>query len=230
MVKLAFDSADLLNVSDPKEMPAYTVPEAAWALRIPTSTVRSWFYGNRDQFEPLLRPALTDPALLSFNNLVEVFVLRSLRTKHHISMQHVRRALDRVVHELDNPRPLLREAFRTDGVRLFVEAYGETQDAETGQRTLFDEHLQRIEFRDGMASRVFPFYWPVEVAASPRAVVIDSTRSFGRPIVDRINIPTEIIHDRWWAGETIESLSVDYRCKIADIDEALRYERKKPAA
>lgn len=77
MVKLAFDPAELLDISDPKEMPAYTVPEAAWALRIPTSTVRCWFFGNRDQFEPLLRPALPDPALLSFNNLVEIFVLRS---------------------------------------------------------------------------------------------------------------------------------------------------------
>lgn len=231
MVKLAFDPAELLNVSDPKEMPAYTTPEAAWALRIPESTVRSWFFGQGGQFQPLLTPAAPESRLLSFNNLVEVFVLRSLRQPPYaIPMPRLRKALDRVENELGRVRPLLHESFKTDGVRLFIEVVGQTQDAESGQRALFEDHLTRIDFKDGQASRVFPFYDHTQNRQSPRAITIDVERCFGRPIVDRISVPTEIIHDRWWAGERIEELATDYRCKIADIDEALRYERTKKAA
>jgi len=229
MVKLAFDPADLVNITDPREMPAYTVPEAAWALRIPVSTIRAWFFGQ-EQFEPLLRPALAKSRLLSFNNIVEAFVLRSVRTKHRIPMPYVRSALDRVENELRQTRPLLHESFRTDGVRLFVEAFGSLQDATTGQRALFDEHLDRIQFKDGQASKLFPFYYHDE-RNSPRAIAIDIERCFGRPIVDRISIPTEVIHDRWWwAGEQIDVIASDYRCEVRDIEEALRYERAKNAA
>ncbi len=231
MVKLAFDPADLVNITDPREMPAYTVPEAAWALRMPPSTVRSWFFGNKDQFEPLLIPALAEPALLSFNNLVEVFVLRSLRTKDGISMRHARKALSRVENELQRPRPLLRESFRTDGVRLFIEAYGGTQDAETGQRALFEEHLRRVAFDEGgIAAKIFPFTRPEGSAEDPMSVVIDIRRSFGRPIVDRIGVPTEVINDRWWAGDTAALLAEDYRCELIDIEEAIKYESRRRAA
>ncbi len=230
MVKLAFDPADLVDISDPREMPSYTVPEVAWSLRMPPSTVRSWFFGNKDQFAALLLPALPESKLLSFNNMIETFVLRSLRKGHKIPMHHVRQVLERVEIELGRARPLLHEDFKTDGIRLFIEHAGITQDAATGQRALFEEHLKRLNFRDGVANRIYPYTRPGSSCDDPMSVVIDATRSFGRPIVDRIGVPTEVINDRWWAGDSISMLTEDYCCEAVDIEEAIKYESDRRAA
>ena len=72
---------------------------------------------------PLIKPAKRRPLTLSFFNLVELFVLASMRRAHNVSMPRVRKALSHVEKELGRKRPLLEESFLTDGVDLFIEEY-----------------------------------------------------------------------------------------------------------
>lgn len=229
MVKIAFQPDKLASLADPREMPAYTTPEAAAALWIPESTIRAWFFGQ-GAFEAVLSPPIKGRRELSFNNLVEAFALRTVRIRYGISMPRVRRALDRVASELRSPRPLLTASFKTDGVALFLEAFLGSEEADSGQRLLFDDHLERVEFDDGVASRLYPMYGSSEDSDRRRAVAIDYRKCFGRPMLTRIGVPTGSIYDRWWAGESIESLVADFRCTIRDVDEALRFERYRKAA
>ena len=77
---------DRLN---PYARPRYSLAQAARYVRISPTTLRSWVRGRTyptaggsRYFEPLiLKPAPEDPRL-SFSNLVEAHVLRSLRTRH----------------------------------------------------------------------------------------------------------------------------------------------------
>ena len=75
---------------DAREIPAYTVGEAAHYLGVPKSTLRSWFAGQR-AFRAVIRPADAKALGLSFTNLVEAYVLTAIRRKHQIALPTIRR-------------------------------------------------------------------------------------------------------------------------------------------
>jgi hypothetical protein len=104
----------------PEELPAYTAVRAAQIVRLSPSTLRLWACGDGEH-KALFRPAEPTPLTLSFNNLVESFVLASMRRVHGVSMQKVRKALRFIGDKLRVERPLIHARFRTDGVRLFVQ-------------------------------------------------------------------------------------------------------------
>src|SRR6266511_4228935 len=122
---------DLVNV---RELPAYSIVEAAHYLRMPTATLRSWVMGRfypidqgRRFFPPVI--ALPDhrrPPWLSFVNLVEAHVLDAIRRDHEVALKHVRTALTYLAEQQpQSQHPLAEQDFVTDGVHLFIERYGQ---------------------------------------------------------------------------------------------------------
>ncbi len=88
----------------------------------------------------------------------------------------------------------------------------------------------RIE-RDphGLPIRLYPFTRPGDLD-QPRAVVIDPRVSFGRPVLAGTGIATAVIAERYKAGESTAELAQDYGREQAEIEEAIRCERKLEAA
>ena len=78
--------------SDPRELPAYTISEAAHYLAVPAATIRYWSVG-RYQYEPLIQVPRLVPTLLSFLNLTELHVLAAIRREHEVKMPSVRKAV-----------------------------------------------------------------------------------------------------------------------------------------
>jgi len=166
------------------------------------------------------------PPLLSFWNLVEAYVLASLRRGHRVPLQRVRKALRFVERELDTARPLIEQEFLTDGLDLFVEYYGKLINAsragQTEIRSLLEASLERVE-RDpkGLAERLFP--WARD-PGEPREVEIDPRRGFGKLVIAGTGIPTAIVADRLRAGDTLAHLARDYHLKLDQVGAALRWE------
>jgi hypothetical protein len=111
-----------------RDFAAYTFGEAARYARLPAATLRSWVLGRQypkadgsGQFPPLIRPASRRPPLLSFSNLIEAHVLRSLRTEHGVSVKGLRSALAYAERTLGIDRLLLRPELRTDAGRVFLD-------------------------------------------------------------------------------------------------------------
>lgn len=220
---------DVLNV------PAYPVGEAARYLRVSPATLRSWFVGRpyptargTSRFHPLLKPASVDPATLSFSNLIEAHVLRSLRTEHGVPLPAVRQALAYAERELKIDHLLLREELRTSGGALFLERYGELVNlSASGQlavRKLFEAHLARVEWgKLRSAVRLYPFVFGE--AAGVKPIVIDPTIAFGRPVVDRAFVSTRGILDRIDAGESVADVASDYELSTEAVEEAVLFER-----
>ena len=144
----------------PEELPAYTAVRAAQLVRLSRSTLRLWARGDGEH-SALFAPAERSPLTLSFSNLVETFVLASMRRVHGISMQRVRKALRFVGRELGVQRPLIHARFRTDGVRLFVDHAGELLDVTSPEQALLrevlDASLERIEWGRDVAERLYPW-------------------------------------------------------------------------
>ena len=222
--------------SEPQERPAYSLSEAARILRLPVATLRSWTVGRPyprgagvARFHPLLHPPVERPPTLSFSNLIEAHVLRSLRTDHAVSLKHVRSALAYAEKHLRIERLLLDERLRTDAGHLLLERYGKLIDlSASGQmamRRMFDEHLQRIEWdRKHVPARLFPFL-SAQASSPTRSIVIDPRIAFGRPIVARRSISTQVIRDRIDAGEALKAVAEDYGLRPEEIEEAIFYER-----
>ncbi len=216
------------NRLDPRKLPAYSISEAAHYLNIPSSTVRYWCVG-RDQYNGLIQPAEIDPiVLLSFLNLVELHVVGVIRRKHKIPFIKIRSAVDYIEEQFSSKNPIISHQFQTDGVDLFIHHLGElvniSKDGQLAIRGLLDAALKRID-RDpkGVPIRLYPFT-RTEVTGVPATIVIDPTLSAGRPVISGSGIATEIVAERYKAGESIRHLARDYGRKEAEIEEAIRCE------
>jgi uncharacterized protein (DUF433 family) len=222
---------------DVRELPAYTIAEAAGYLRLPISTLRSWLLGQTYRlgdepkfFKPVIEIADRKERQLSFINLVEAFVLAGIRREHEIPLPKVRKAVDYLRRTFNSTRPLSDEQFETDGVDLFVEKMGSligaTQEGQIQMRDIIRDRLERVR-RDpkGVPQKIVLF--PARSGAKGSAdVVIDPRLSFGRPILDRLGVRTSILAERFDAGDSIEVLAREYEAPPEAIQNAIRCERR----
>ena len=110
----------------------------------------------------------------------------------------------------------LRERPRADWTRI-LQRYGGTYDV---QFVLADE---RGELVAGNPLKLLLV--ARETASGPKGVVvIDPRLGFGRPVIEGTGIRTEVIVDRFRAGEKIESIAEDYDRPAADIEDIVRAE------
>jgi len=227
--------------NDPRELPAYSIPEGAHYLRIPVATLRSWVLGRYYPtesgprlFEPIIDLPDQHRGVLSFINLVEAHVLAAIRRKHRLPLPQVRQALHYVEKQFPSKHPLADQRFETDGLNLFVQKWGQliniSQYGQLAIRRLLEAHLRRIERDpDGLPTRLYPFTRKFE-PEEPRVVVIDPFVSFGRPVIVGTGIPTAVVAERYKAGETIDELAQDYGYQRLGIEEAIRCELQVHAA
>ena len=222
--------------ADDLDVAAYTLSEAARYVRLPAATLRAWALGRQYPtsvgggcFPPLIRPASQQPPLLSFSNLIEAHVLRSLRTEHGVSVKALRSALAYAEKALHIERLLLRPELRADAGKVFLERYGElielSASGQLAMRRLLEEHLKRVEWdASKFPARLYPFVSPI-APSEERLIAIDPRIAFGRPVLLRRGVSTSAIADRIDAGETVEDIATDYDLGPAEIEQAALYER-----
>jgi uncharacterized protein (DUF433 family) len=225
--------------TDVRHLPRYAVKDAAKYLLIPKGTLYSWVKGRTYRteegerfFEPVIeRPDPTIPQL-SFTNLVEAHVLRIIRKAYQVRLDKVRTALDYLEQQFGVSHPLSRVEFQTDGVDLFVSSVGKlinaSQAGQLAMRETLKHLLQRIELDEtGVAIALFPYtHNPANLDQDnlPKPVLINPSISFGRPILVQSGIPTQVLKERYEAGESMADLAEDYDCDRDLVEEAIRYE------
>lgn len=223
------------TVSAP-DRPAYSFSEAARYVRVPSATLRTWVVGRevtssagRRHHTGLIRPADPRHRVLSFNNLIEAHVLRSLRTSHGVAFPEIRKAIAYAEQSLLIERLLLSSELQSSAGELFLERYGQlinlSKSGQLAMRSLLESHLQRVEWdTNSVPHRLFPFARS-ETLPDARPIVIDPSIGFGRPILVRAGISTRVIVDRIDAGEAPESVADDYGLSVTDVREAVVYEQ-----
>jgi uncharacterized protein (DUF433 family) len=226
---------------DPRQEPAYTVPEAAHYLQIPTATLRSWTLGRpypvqegKRFFQPVIEVASRAPTMLSFVNLVEAHVLDAIRREYNVGLPKVRGTILYLRQELGSKHPLADQKFETNGKDLFIRKMDELiAVSKGGQRAMpeiLDAYLQRIEWGvEGLATKLYPFTRQRELV-QPKVIMIDARVSFGRPVLTGTGIRTDLIAERYKAGESMDELARDYGRDRVDIEEAVRCELAIKAA
>jgi uncharacterized protein (DUF433 family) len=131
---------------------------------------------------------------------------------------------------------LLDKEFQTNGLDLFLEHSGQlvnvSQHGQTALRGEFEQALSRVERNErGSPIRLFPFTrTPGRSSEQPTIVAIDPRIAFGRPVVAKARVATEVIADRFGAGDSPAEMAKDYGVGEEEILEALRYEQRLAAA
>lgn len=220
---------------DLRNQPAYSISEAARYLKLPAATLRSWMLGRpypkageTARFKPLFQVARKAPPALSFYNLIEAHVLRSLRTEHGVPIREVRNAIDYAEKSLQIDRLLLHKDLLTHAGNVFLEKYGNlinlSASGQLALRKYFEEHLKRVEWDDRQFPiRLYPFT-AIETSGR-RPIAIDPSVAFGRPVLLRAGVTTRTIAERLDAGETVSDLTNDYDITAPEVEEAVMYER-----
>ena len=214
----------------PAEVPAYTPTEAARIIRRPVSTVRSWTRGLRyttsagKQSWPPIVPA--HPPHLSFRNLVELYVLSSLRTLHAVPLKNVRRAIAYLRETAQTDHPLADCDLLTVRSDLFVEKTGEYLNISQAGPLEMKAQLLRCMKQvdrgvDGLPDRL---RLPDPKNESIVAAEVDPEIRFGQPRIPSTGIPTAIIYQRRCAGETVQQLAAVYERSVTEVHSAISYE------
>ena len=189
-------------MSDPRHVPLYSIPECARYLGLPVSTVRGWIVppgsDSIDDSRRLVKPAGSNPTALSFTNLVDIFVLSSLRRNR----QAPTRAL------LD----------------IVLSQKSEDESLEHNVSPKAASCLKRIEYDDrGLPKRFYPFTRGFG-REDPKLVVIDPAVKSGRPVLAGTGVRTEVIAHRIKVGEPFPEIADDYLLNLHQVEEAVRYE------
>jgi uncharacterized protein (DUF433 family) len=213
---------------DPRDIPRYNYPEASRATGVPPSTIATWVREAKS-VKGLFRPVIERPGegrLLSFFNLIEVHVLRSLRTKHRVQLQHVREAAAVAEAEYDIQKLLLSQELCFNAGDLFLQRYGEIIQLSRAEQLalhgVLGANLKRIDWIGGQPRDFSPLERVTQTGK--KLILVSPSISFGRPIVSRLGITTRAIADRINAGEPANDVVLDYGLTQEELTEALAYE------
>jgi uncharacterized protein (DUF433 family) len=230
------------TTEDIRDLPSYSITEAALYLGIPPSTLKSWVRGYRGRtgrrYPPLIRPADPRRLLLSFYNLAEAHILDVAR-RRRVQRERMRLAVKWATATLPGRHPLLSEHLATAGGRMFVrKLQGTTIDASAGGQVVelrlapdLRKHLKSI-IRDPIDRSpveihpirpVPPKKKPSRVYVSESPLAINATICSGRPIVKGTDVPASMLHHRAHAGEPLSDLARDYGLDIREVEKVIKY-------
>ena len=236
------------NNFDPREIPIYSIPQAAQYLRLPKDRLRYWVKGRFSEtkaekrfFEPLIKLyhntfelwPQSKTTLLSFTNLVEAHVLIAIVKATRFDQKQLSAELDYINRHLSTPQLYAGIEFQIKGIALLFERFGQKLaafDREQEARQILKTYFDRI-VRDeaGLPIKFFPFT-KLSGSDEPKTVMIDPRISFGRPVLAGTGIPTAMLAERYKAGDSIDELAEDYNCDRLQIEEGIRCELQLVAA
>ena len=240
-----------MTLTDPIRftVPLYTVADAARIVGVPVSTLASWSHGYVRKFpnrpnvagDPIvthLAPLGPRQPSIPFVGLAEALVLAAVR-KSGVPMQRIRPALRQLQTDIRLEHALASRKLYTDGAELLFD-YGEQHAASDGARLVrnlvvvrngqrvfvevIEAYLNSIEYAaDGYAAVIrVPAYDYAQVVADP-------TRAFGAPIFERGGVRVDDVLERFWSGDPLDELSVEFGVPADQLEDVLRVASRRAA-
>ena len=192
-----------------------TQGQVAAYLRVPESTIRSWFYGmsygkkpHTRRFHPILSPAGKE--LLAFYDAASAHVLSALKAQG-VPINDIRAIVQELREHLPgNKYPLLGRNFYLFGKNVIIKEVGRrinlSLGPQLGFRHIIDKFLRRLELDENkMPVRFSPI---VDHKKRTRAfIVIDPNLSGGRPVIKGTGITAKSLQ----RGRQAASPQLDFR-------------------
>lgn len=214
--------------------PRYNLAEAAHLAGLSTNTARRWLLGYAFQtptgvnmtMAPVSRQATGD-TLVSFLDLVDLVAIKGFRDAGY-PLQTVRKVVDYCRDLMEVERPLGSASFKVGGRDVFIRHGDELLEVGPGRGRLawaevLEPFLRQLEYGPKFAMR----WWPL---GREQEVVVDPAFGFGLPVVAGTGVRTEILFERFSAGELIAEIADDFSVSELAVQRALQYEHRLRAA
>jgi uncharacterized protein (DUF433 family) len=219
------DDIQIYGGRNPWDLPLYSPREAAQYIWMPRRTAYYWLRDNSQK----LGISVPNSGRLTFKNLIEIYVINALR-QHRVQLKKIRHANNYLRETYKIEHPLADLDISTDRHNVMFKSLGKLINASEGGQIEFEEviapYLNRIE-RDKKQKqllRLFPF--TDQQHSNTRFVVLDPLVQFGRPCIAGTRIRTDIVFERYKAGEAVTTLARDYDLKPPQIEAAISYEQE----
>jgi uncharacterized protein (DUF433 family) len=216
----------------------YTVRDAVHLTGVSVGRIRRWLRGYRFRSrkkayasKPLWRgqwEPIGHSIALGFLDLIEIRFVDAF-LKAGVTWSTLRLAHERAAKAFGVSHPFCTKGFMTDGREIFVELHHDTREASlvnivTHQQVfaqIVRPFLKDLDFDSGKG---IARWWPL---GNERQVVLDPSRNFGRPIVDRHGVPTEVLARAAAAcGGSLGEVSKWYDVPEAEIRDAVEFEQR----
>ncbi|MCP4597728.1 DUF433 domain-containing protein [Neptuniibacter sp.] len=210
----------------------YSVQEAAAITGIEARKIRRWLFQYRNnEFNGLWKTELSGLDMsdnLSFHDLLELRFVNAFRN-HGVSFQAIRVAALHAQELIGSKYPFTCKKFLTDGQSIFAQTLEETGDEclmdlvkkqYVFKQVISDSLYAGIEYNDNnLASRWYP--------TRSRKIVLDPTRSFGKPILTDFGITTETLFAAWKAEDKNYRIVADtYEIPLDQVKAAIGFEQR----
>jgi uncharacterized protein (DUF433 family) len=218
----------------------YPVRDAARLTGVSASRIRRWLRGYHyrwhekayasppvwhGQWQPI------DHSLaVGFLDLIEIRFVDAF-LKAGVSWATLRQARQRAEEIFKVTHPFCTNRFVTDGREIFVELHRETGEPSlveiVNRQAVFAQiirpFLKELEFAEGTG---LVRWWPL---GEQRLVVLDPTRNFGRPIVARHGVPTEVLASAARVTGSVTEVARWYEVPEEEIKDAVEFEQRLAA-
>jgi uncharacterized protein (DUF433 family) len=215
---------------DLRDLPTYTIPEAATFLGIPHRTLQDWVAGR----DPILRPSgrIGNIALLSFLDLAEAYTLEVLRNYYGFPLRDVKEFVQNARKEIKKPRPLIEADLWVVLNKLVIKMpargrrHAQAVDLGHGRNLVIPALLEMIGERVRKDKRNSPYQiYPWRLATpqdKSQPVLMDPEVLSGRLVVTGTRIPVRVLLGmKLSAKMSDEEIAKEYRLTKETVQKAL---------
>jgi uncharacterized protein (DUF433 family) len=220
--------ADWLN------RPLYNYAEADRLAGVSRGTAQRWltgygYYDTRGRFitQPPVTPGTVSEGGVSFIDLVEIVAIGGLK-EQGFPLRQIRQIVANCQEILKVARPLATLRFKTDGREIFVDRDDALVDVGRRKRRRAWEEVLRpyLETLDYNADDLAHRWWPM---GRDERILVDPDYGFGFPVVADTGVRTEIILERFQAGDLNDQIAEDFNITTLEVQRALQFELQRAA-
>ena len=215
--------------------PRYSFAESDRLAAATRGTSKRWLAGYEYVSEERgvrRQPPVTAPAAgreaVSFLDLVEVAAIAGLRGEG-FSLGQIRSIAKNCQEVLGVERPLASLKFKTGGRDIFVDVGEQLIEVGRHKRQLaWNDVLQPFLANLDYSSEIgFAMRWWPHGRSVP--IVVDPAFGFGFPVIQGSGVRTEIILERFRAGDLHDQIAADFSLDPVEVERALQFELKRAA-
>jgi uncharacterized protein (DUF433 family) len=219
----------------------YSVSEVARLTDIDARKIMRWLigyqYNNRTgsgEVDPVFHSsykAVNGKIALSFLDMVEIRFVDAFR-KHGVSWRAIRIASHKAAELLGRDHPFSMRKFLTDGKTIIARIAQEQNDIELIDLVTDQYEFDKIitpflyEGLDFSKHDTATRWWPL---GKKHSIVIDPQRSFGKPILDKYNIPTATIVASYKGNKSYAEIAKWFEIDLRSVKDAVDFERNLAA-
>ena len=204
----------------------YSLSDASFLTKIHPTKIGRWVKGYKwkDKFS---RPLITsdykpidDYFSISFLDLIELFFIDAFM-KHGVNLKTIRKAYQRAIRHAGVEHPFSTKKFKTDGKIILAQVNDETLlniiNDQFAIKKILDPFLfDAFDFEDDVVNRL----WPM---GKNRQIVIDPSRSFGKPIVNNEGVQVEVLFRAYNTEKSINEVAKWFDVSNESVRDAVDY-------